>query len=251
MDRFLQTAANFMRSTSDSNAVIANNIANISTVGFVADVDPGFKSLYVSAENTLNSRVVTGQIATAIDIKPGALDNTGNPLDVAVQDADGFMLGIGSDGNTVFTRRGDFSIGVDGVLYNGDGIAMMGDGAPILIPSYKRISIESDGRISVLPQGSRDSEKMTVVGRLGLVRVSLGSLIRRQDGQLVSSTEEIPPLSAEIRVLSGHLQKSNVDIVDAMVAMIENTRQYEASVKILKTAESTDDSGVTLVRIPN
>src|SRR5690606_17663292 len=82
----------------------------------------------------------------------GAVQTTGRPLDVAV-DGPGWIAVQARDGREAYTRAGDLRVDADGLLTNGAGHPVLGDGGPIVLPPYASLAIGVDGSVSIVPQG--------------------------------------------------------------------------------------------------
>jgi len=159
--------------------VIANNLANVDTVGFKRDV-VSFQAAYAEAieqglidETTEGVNQVGGGVwvmGVATDFSPGTMKNTGIPTDVAIS-GDGFFQIQKSDGETFLSRAGNFT--VDGVtnqlVTQGAGnVVLSSEGAPILIePSLGQIEISSDGAVK---QVAANGQTTITRGRLAIVQ---------------------------------------------------------------------------------
>jgi flagellar basal-body rod protein FlgF len=145
--------------------VVANNIANMNTTGFKADGSL-FEEYLNSAARAADTRVSFVQDrATWIDMSAGALERTGNALDVAIN-GDGFFA-VQTQRGVRYTRNGSFQINPSGQLVTAQGDPVLGDGGPITFqPTDRQISISPDGTISVREGNSKaDSQR----GKLRLV----------------------------------------------------------------------------------
>src|SRR5882762_5721905 len=150
MDKLVYTAATGLKAHMASQAAIANNMANASTIGFRADrVVFDRLSLKGSAFDT---RTTVSEEVVDADRKPGVVMQTGRPLDIAVS-GDAWMTVQAPDGTEAYTRRGDLQVAPSGVLETGDGFPVMGSGGPITVPPAQSITIAGDGTISIVPPG--------------------------------------------------------------------------------------------------
>src|SRR6186713_252066 len=129
--------------------VVANNIANMNTTGYKADNVVFHEHLMPAARANQfrgNDRAVSfvQDRATWLDLSQGAIKQTGNPLDVAVS-GDAYLV-LQTPKGERYTRNGAFQISATGQLVNSEGMAVMGQGGPIVFqPDDHSISIGNDG----------------------------------------------------------------------------------------------------------
>ncbi len=223
----------------------ANNLANISTVGFKASLDhfqsralygPGFDDrVYVSAE------------AAGADLSPGAITTTGRDLDVAIS-GDGWFAVQANDGGTAYSRRGDLRIDSTGLLMNGANQIMLGEGGPITIPQFESLEIGRDGTISVRASG-QSANSLVTVDRILLVAPPAQQMYRGEDG-LFRTRDGIDAVAdASVSLTSGAVEASNVNAVDAMVRMMDYARYFEHQVKLMEMASENDAASAQLMRM--
>ncbi len=245
MDRMLYIAADGASQIQKAQAVNANNLANTSTTGFKAQFDM-LRSLPVYGPGYA-SRVHSQIESSGVDHSAGALMATGRSLDIAVN-GNGWIAVQAPDGSEAYTRAGDLRVSATGILENGAGHPVLGDGGPISIPDAKELEIGTDGTVSVLPIGQA-ATTLAVVGRIKLVNIEPGNLNMGEDG-LLRQRDGIPALpDASVRIASGALESSNVNTVEAMTTMIQLARQFEAQVKLMKVAEENDAASAKLMAL--
>ena len=111
-----------------------------------------------------------------------------------------------------------------------------------------QVEIGGDGTISVVPIG-QGPNALAIVDRIALVELDENSLAKGEDGllRLTNGAEAIP--NAEIELISGTLESSNVNPIEALVKMIDLAREFETQVKMMDTAERNDQSLATILRI--
>ena len=245
MDRMLYIAMSGAKETMLAQAVNTQNLANVSTTAFRADLE-SFISQPVYGPG-YDSRVYALDQGEGTDFSPGSLITTGRDLDVAVN-GDGWIAVQGADGKEAYTRRGDLHIDSVGLLTNGAGRPVLGNGGPIAIPPAAKVEIGQDGTISVLPVGQTAST-LAVVDRIKLVNPNLNRLEKGSDGLVRTGERDPVEADASVRLASGALESSNVSAVDAMVRMIELARQFEHQVKMMQTAEENDRAAAQLLRV--
>lgn len=245
MDRLLYVASTGASHIEKAQAVHANNLANVSTTGFQADLAQA-RSMQVFGEG-LPSRVYALTENPATDFKPGTLIQTGRSLDVAIR-GDGFIAVGLPDGSEGYTRDGSFQIDALGQLRTGKGTPVLGDGGPIALPPFDSLDIGADGSISIVPAG-QGPETLVQVGRVKLVTPDPADLSKGQDGLLRRSDGGIEAASADVSIVSGNLESSNVNPVHEMTEIISLARQFEVEVRLMQTAEEMDKSSAALVRV--
>ena len=245
MDKYLYLAMNGAAQAMLAQQNNANNLANISTVGFKANLDH-FEANMVSGPGFSDRVYVTDEPAGA-NFTPGAITTTGRDLDLAIN-GEGWFAVQAADGSVGYSRRGDFRIDPSGLLLNGANQIVLDDGGPITIPQYESLEIGRDGSISILASGQAAN---TVVGvaRIRLVNPPLGQLVRGEDGLFRTRNGADVPADASVSVTSGALESSNVNAVDAMVRMIDYSRYYEHQVKLMKLASENDAASARLMRM--
>ncbi|MDP5054299.1 MAG: flagellar biosynthesis protein FlgF, partial [Congregibacter sp.] len=152
------------------------------------------------------------------------------------------------NGGEGVSRRGDFRVDELGQLVNGAGEALMGNNGPIALPPFSSLSIGSDGTVSIVPLGELPNAQ-AVLDRIKLVNPPPEDLSKSEYGfmQTESGLASVP--DANVRLITGSLESSNVNPVSAMVRMIELSRQFEHFVKLMKVAEDVDTSSATLMRM--
>jgi flagellar basal-body rod protein FlgF len=233
MDRFLYISMSGAKETLRAQTVNNHNLANASTTGFRADLS-AFQSRAVAGAGYA-SRAYATNATVGWDSTQGALMSTGRDLDVGVQ-GPGWIAVQGPDGREAYTRAGDLRIDPSGMLMNGSGQTVMGEGGPISVPPNTSLLIAADGTISIVPVG-QGPETTSQVGRIKLVNPPAESIARGDDGlfRTVDGTDAAP--DANVRLTSGVLESSNVNVADAMVNMIELSRHFDLQVKAMRTAE--------------
>lgn len=245
MDRMLYVAMTGAKNIMVAQAINNNNLANVNTTGFRADL-AAFQSIPIEGSG-YPSRINTVIAKTSVDMATGPLVTTGRDLDIAVK-GDGLIAVQASDGNEAYTRAGDLQISSAGMLVTGAGFPVLGNSGPIAIPPNDKLEIGADGTISILPTG-QSPNTLAVIDRIKLVKAPPESLVKTDDGLLRAATGEVLPSDASVMVQSGVIESSNVNAIDALANMIELSRHYEAQIKLLKAAEDNDAAGAQLLRL--
>jgi flagellar basal-body rod protein FlgG len=251
MIRSLFTAATGMTAQQLDQDVIANNLANINTVGFKksrADFTDLMYQVYTKAgsETSQGNQLPVG-IEVGMGVKPvstqkiftqGDYQQTGNQFDWAIEQ-NGFFQFDNGDGTTVYSRAGNLKISKDGLLVNSNGLKLMPN---ITIPQATvTFTIDSGGTWT-----ASDSAGNTLsTGRLQLATfvnpAGLSSLGRNLYSKSDASGEPLtgnPGESGIGTISQSYLEMSNVSVIDEMVKMIIGQRAYEINSKAIQTADN-------------
>jgi flagellar basal-body rod protein FlgF len=247
MDKLVYTAASGLRAHMASQAAIANNMANSATIGFRAD-RVVFDRLSLTGSG-FETRTPASEEVVDADRKPGAVMQTGRPLDVAVT-GESWLAVQAPDGTEAYTRRGDLQVAPSGVLETGDGFPVMGSGGPITVPPVQSISIAADGTIAIVPLGG-DAKATQILDKLKLASPKGSDTVKGLDNLLRVRGGGVLPEDADAKVQSGALEGSNVNMTQSLVDMIENQRSYEVQANLMKEAKTMDESAASLMRMPS
>jgi flagellar basal-body rod protein FlgF len=245
MDRMLYVAMTGARQTMQSQAMTANNLANISTRGFRADL-AAMRSMPLFGDG-LPSRVFSMTERAGIDFNHGTIDTTDRQLDVALQ-GDGFFVVQSRDGSEAYTRAGDFNVSSAGILQTSNGLPVMGENGPISIPESKNILFGTDGTISIRPNDANANE-ITQIDRLKLVKPPLNNLQKGADGLFRLQDGRNAIEDPNIKVVSGALETSNVNAATELVNMIEHARQFEMQTKMMKIADENEQRTAQIMQL--
>ncbi len=245
MDEMIYIAMTGAKQTEYAQAINSNNLANVSTTGFRADLH-AFSSVPVEGPG-VETRVNAVVDSYGTDFSNGPVANTGRDLDIAIQ-GDGFIAVQAPDGSEAYTRRGDLQETAGGLLTTGSGHLVMGEGGPVAIPPASKITIGGDGTISIQPLG-QGPETLSQLDRLKLVNPDLSQLYKGEDGLFRLPDDAIAAADANVTVLSGQLEQSNVNVAKTLVNMIELARQYEMQVNVIKTSEENADQAAQIMRL--
>ena len=244
MDRFLYVSMSGAKETLRAQTVNNHNLANASTTGFRADLS-AFQSRAVAGSGYA-SRAYATNSTIGWNETQGALMSTGRDLDVGIQ-GPGWIAVQGPDGREAYTRAGDLRVDPSGILMNGAGQTVLGEGGPISVPPNTSLLVGADGTISIVPVG-QGPETTSQVGRIKLVNPPAETLVRGDDGlfRTADGTDAAP--DASVRVATGVLESSNVNVADAMVNMIELSRHFDLQVKAMRTAEENAAAAAQLLK---
>ena len=247
MDRLIYTSLSAMRAAQARQTATANNIANAQTPGFRADMAVT-QALWLQGAEA-DARAPASEEVIAADMTAGTTTATGRPLDVAASGDAMFVVQSG-EGEEAYTRRGDFQVSPSGLLTTGDGHPVMGGGGPITLPPADAISIDAQGRISIVPAGG-DPSKPQEIDRLKLVSVKGTDTAKGLDNLFRVRGGGILPDDPVATVRSGQLEGSNVSTTAALVQMIEASRSWDTQLKLIADARENDSATAELMRLPD
>jgi flagellar basal-body rod protein FlgF len=222
MSSGIYTAAAGAVAQSHALDATANNIANATTAGF-----RGHRVLF--REALANARSVDLAPMTSgtasIDSTPGALNQTDNPLDLALE-GDGYFAVTTPDGAR-YTRAGNFRLDDNRTLVTSEGFAVRGRGGqPIAVPQEAtQIDVAADGTVNADGQP---------IGTLEIVKLAAGST-KREGNTLYATTA--PPVDDDgplPRVRSGMLESSNVNVVRGVADLVRVSRSYESLMRVIQ-----------------
>ncbi len=217
--------------------VIANNVANIETDGFKSDNAMFSEYLMPRASDQTFSghdrRIDFVQDrASWINMAPGALERTGNPLDIAVDGNAYFALQTARGQR--YTRNGSFAINATGQLVTATGDQVLGDSGPITFQSTDHdVVVSADGIITVR-EGSSTADSPR--GKIQLASFDQPQRLQKDGGTTFMAPPGVNANPAPIgtHVVQGAVEKSNVNGVAAMARLIEITRSYTDIANILQ-----------------
>lgn len=234
----------------------ANNLANVNTTGYKRDrvsfedtfmryahdyhVDPRGnlreKELLPRADLVAKPRLAEQQI----DFSQGALQATGNPLDLAIQ-GQGFFK-VAAPGGPYYTRNGAFHRNAEGMLVTDQDYPVLGNGGPIQLPEGRTVTVDGTGGLYV-----DDAQ----VGQLDVVTVQNQDMLQKYGANLYmaqpgATIQEGVALAGRTEVAQGYLEKPNVEVVEEMVNMIETQRTFEAYQKVISGSNDLDTKAIRM-----
>lgn len=231
-------------------ATVANNLANVNTNGFKSD-RAVFEDLFYTIEkqpgaqadeiNTVPSGIQLGSgvrvAGTQKVFTEGSIQTTGQPMDLAIVGR-GFFQVESPNGDILYTENGQFQLNAEGVMVNAQGLPLT---PAIEVPQGSTgFTVGADGIVTaVLPGDTLPSE----LGQITLVNFTnpggleaLGGNLYRESVASGEAVEGVPGEEGLGQLKQGVLEGSNVQVVEAMVAMIAIQRAYEANAKVLDAA---------------
>jgi flagellar basal-body rod protein FlgF len=209
--------------------VVANNIANLNTTGFKADAAV-FEEFLMPVARADQFQLPDRRLsfvqdrATWHDLSQGPMQQTGNPLDIAI-DGNAFLV-VQTPRGERYTRNGALQLNAAGELVTSAGDRVLGDGGPItLLPGDRDVTISADGTVSV-----REGANATIDASRGRVRLASFAQpeVLQKDGSstFAAPAGVLPQAPRNARIVQGVLEKSNVRAVVEMTRMIDVTRTY-------------------------
>ena len=220
----LSAAAAALQMLERRQQVLANNLANASTYGFKAE--------------TTFARLMDNQLAkagAALDLSPGNLTETGNPLDLAME-GEGFFV-IDTPAGERLVRSGSFRLDATRQLVDGQGNPLLSENGAVRIPANGVVEIDSTGVVNVAGKP---------LARLRVERVANGVDLQHEGGtHFVPDASRADVPATERRLKQGFLEESNVNTMLAMTDMISVLHRYGAAQKTLSTIDSVRGVAVT------
>ena len=256
----VQTALNSMKMLMENQVATAHNLSNLSTPGFRQDVVTDFSSIYLNRQEGLEPRIVSAREVGKFSVEQGMLDNTKNPMDLAIN-GDGYFVIQPNNADPAFSRRGDFSVNENGELIDGAGNKVLDAGMqPLVIPAFREINITAQGEILIQPIAAAPGELPVNAGTIATYVPQEGDVLKKSlDGRIRfdpnvnedGTIEQVPiDPNQQAKLATGFLEKSNVNAVEEMVNTIDQMRKFEMHVKLIQMAEELDQAGTSLLRIP-
>jgi len=261
MLRAFSTSATGMTGQQMMVDTIANNLANVNTTGFKRSQINFQDLLYVTMEepgteiaagiNSPSGLEIGSGVRAASTIKvftPGELQNTGNPLDIAIT-GDGFLQVTMPNGELRYTRDGSLMTNANGQLVTTGGYYIE---PAISIPTdVISVSIEKDGGVNIVDASGAQS----VVGTIQLARFPNNSgLSSEGDNLLVETAASGTPTTGTPgengfgTIQSGFLEKSNVQMVNELVNLITAQRAYEINSRAIRAGDDMLRTANEIVR---
>lgn len=230
--------------------ISANNLANVNTTGFKRD-NCAFQDTFIrfahdniaDAKTYLRDKDMLPEAKImarprlseeVIDMSQGSFQKTGNPLDLAIR-GDGFFK-VQKGGEIHLTRNGVFTVSSEGILVTEQGYPVMAGGGEVNLPPRSKVTVDGEGVIYA------DGQE---ISRLDFVQPSDMRAMKKEGENLF--TNEGGEIPAEGEIVQGYIEKSNVEVVNEMVAMIECQRSFEMYQKMITTTDQLDQKVIQQV----
>lgn len=256
MLRSLWTAASGMVAQELNIDTIAHNLSNVNTVGFKKSraefEDLMYQTLKIAGHQNQGGQTVPTGIQIGLGVRPGTvhkfftegnLQNTGNPLDLAIE-GDGFFQ-VDVNGQIAYTRSGNFKLNENGQIVTHRGYPLQ---PPFTVPADTvNIVVTNDGHISALDKegnelAGADIPIYTFINPAGLN--AIGGNLYLETPASGAAQQRTPGSENAGRIVQGFLEMSNVELVEEMVNMIIAQRAFESNSKSLQTTD-------TILRLAN
>ena len=235
MDRMIYLAMAGAQQLLQQQAVAAHNLANAGTTGYKSET-AAFRVAPVVGPG-LPTRAYVLDSTTGADLTPGAVQATGRNLDVAVE-GQGFFAVESLDGTEAYTRDGGFDVSPEGQLITRDGLTVLGESGPIVVPPGSKLQIGRDGTVSATAPD--ESAAVSVLGRLKLVNPAANAVLKGPDGLFRLRSGQPANADPAVSVVAGAVESSNVNAVAAMVDMINLARNFDMQMKLLQNADGNE-----------
>lgn len=260
MMRSLWTSATGMVAQQLNIDVISNNLSNVNTAGFKKSraefEDLMYQTMKIAGSATEGDNNVPVGIQVGMGVRPtavhkffsqGDFQNTGNPLDMAIEGEGFFQVLVGDQ--LMYTRAGAFKLNQDGTVVTANGYILQPEFA---VPEdAKSISVSETGRLSALDANGEEVAGADLTLHTFINPAGLDARGRNLYSPTEASgdpIEGIPGTDNVGTVAQGFLEMSNVEVVDEMVAMIVGQRAYEMNSKSIQTSDAMLQTAVQLKR---
>jgi len=237
MIKGIQSTGSALKPMMTRMEVIANNLANINTVGFKKDE----VFIHLMKKTDLEQAGGKGEIAgydvrKFTDFSEGSLQQSGNPLDVALQGR-GFFV-IDTPLGIQMTRNGNFTLSLDGTLVTSQGHPVMGTEGSIHFPDIQNLS---EGRLAITETGEITIDKR-VIGKFRIADVADPTILRKNGDSFLIVDKNVPLSTVNnesVIVRQGYLEESNVDGLEELITMVELTRNFESGQRAIQYQDGT------------
>ena len=251
MIRALYTAASGMSAQQLNLDTIANNLANSATAGFRRRqlqfedmiyqnlVAPGAAASQQTVSAGLQIGLGTRSAASEVIMNQGDFNQTGNPLDLAIQGM-GFFQVTMPDGTLAYTRDGSFHLNNQGTMVTSDGNPLIPN--ITIPPNALTVTISQYGVVDATLPGQQNPSQL---GQIQLATFPNPGGLNSTGGNLLTPTQssgnpvvDIPGGASGMGTLQqGYLENSNVDVVQEFVQMVLAQRAYESNSKVVRVAD--------------
>ena len=252
----------------DRQDVIANNLANVNTVGFKKS-NLVFQNVYNAAlrektppnEFKFSDERYIGELAMGpktqkilLDFEQGNMEHTGNPFDVAIQ-GDGFFKVQSIDGNVAYTRNGSFTVNNEKFLVTKENEYVLDvNNKPIQL-DMKKLNLSSANDLIIMQDGTIQTnsiDNQNIYQQIGVFDFKIKSEMRSVgDSKFVpkdiTTNPEVP--AEKFVIEQGTLEGSNSNTVHEMINMINVSRNYETLSKFVKNDGDLLSRAINLGRI--
>jgi len=224
-------------------SVITNNLANANTSGFKRDLvvmqsrmnasyeDPMMLQYRMPVVKDIGGGV--DALGDGIDLSQSAIEETGNPTDLAISGR-GFFMVQAENGEKLLTRDGRFMLDQDGRLLTvaaGNRPVLSSAGVPVVVDPNQKLRIDPDGTVW---EGAEMTDK-----KVALTDVSDPRYLVKVGGNLLKNNGEMKAAGSDVKILQRKLENSGVDPMLEIVTMMEGQRAFEANTKMIQLQDTT------------
>ena len=243
MDKMLYLAMTGAKHIDLQQATTANNLSNVNTNAFKADL-ASFRALPVVGPGApTRTYVVDNTIGH--DMSQGSLMHTGSPSDFALG-SPGFFAVQAADGSEAYTRGGGYVLDANGMMRTRSGLPITGDGGPITVPTGYQVQLGQDGSVVGVPQNGKDRTPQ-LLGQIKLVNPGDKEVYKGPDGLFRMNSGDTATADTNVKLVPETLEASNVNAVESLVQMISHGRQYEMNIKLMTNADQNDQKATQLL----
>lgn len=263
MSKGIYTALSGAMAQNQRLETVANNIANVNTTGYKKDTT--VFSEYITANEKAPDVIQVPRVPASIESfydmqggdkayvnsagtyaehSQGALKNTGNAFDLAIE-GDGFFEVLTPQG-VRYTRNGAFKIDGEGRITNSEGHIVLGEGAGA-DPAQRALRVS--GRNVTVSFNGDIYDGQNQIGRLSVVNIANKDALQKQGSSLfgLKAPYNVAPQPANVKIHQGFVEMSNVNIVEEMTNMIVATRAFETNQAAMKAHDQMDEKLVNEV----
>ena len=252
MDRLAFNAAAAINEQRLARQTLSHEMANINTTGFKRSYEVTMKAFKADGDG-FDSRFQPQALSyDLIQLQGGTLIATGREMDILMNDKT--VMGVTApNGELAFTRRGDLRVSSSGVLETGVGNVVRGEDGPVTVPPGFKVTIGDDGAVYAVDPAQPGVPQPVLMSRLLLRDASQIQLSRREDGlfkvdgQPAGTDFATGPVLTSVTTKA--LEGSNVNPMEAMVKLIEQSRSFEHQVRLIKESKSNDESGASMLKL--
>jgi len=254
MDRLAFNAVANINEARVARQMTTNELANVSTPGFKRSFEAALRPVKVEGAGFESRMQPRSETTDNINLKPGTQMATGNDMDISLS-AQAVMGVSAADGTLAFTRRGDLKLTATGTIENGAGHLLRGQGGgAITVPPGFRVNINDDGSVYATNPAQAGPAVPVLIDRILMRDARQTPLDRRTDGLFqvmgkppgtdIAAIPGVPLPALTSKVLEG----SNVNPLEVMVKMMEQSRTFEQQVNVIKQAKDADESGASMMK---
>ncbi len=231
--------------------VISHNLANVSTTGYkranAVFEDLMYQNLrQVGSSTTDQSQLPTGlhlglgvrTVATSRSFAQGTVQQTGNPLDVAIQGSGFFQITM-PDGTNQYTRDGSFQVDSQGRLVTASGLAVA---SGVTVPANaKNVTISNNGTVTATIPGNVSPQSIGTITLASFLNPAglepQGQNLFAESPASGQASTGTPGANGLGMISQGFLETSNVNVVQELISMIQTQRAYEMNSKAIQTSD--------------